>query len=82
MAVANDTTEVQAAVTAAVGKELFFPPGTYLVDSPITDPDCGRDDADRHQGRVDHQGALVEVAHGGTAEDDHSGVRLPVRSRT
>ena len=39
--VANDTTAIQAAVTAAVGKELFYWPGTYLVDSAITIPTAG-----------------------------------------
>lgn len=46
--VANDTTEVQAAMDAAVGSILHFPPGTYLVDdltvpSGITLTGAGRD---------------------------------------
>ena len=38
--VANDTTAIQAAVTAVCGanKTLFFPVGTYLVSAPIVFP--------------------------------------------
>lgn len=36
--VANDTSPIQSAITAAVsaGAEVYFPPGTYKIDSPLT----------------------------------------------
>src|SRR6185369_599108 len=35
---ANDTTAIQAAVTAAAGRALYFPAGIYRITGPIVFP--------------------------------------------